>query len=39
MNPEKFADLKTHGHEIAKILHEDAKEQGMPLEVVHLCKG
>ena len=32
MTPEQRAALKAHVREIAKILHEDAKEQGMPVE-------
>lgn len=32
MKPEQSAALKCHVREIAKILHEDAKEQGMPVE-------
>lgn len=31
MKPEQRAALKTHVHEIAKILHQDAKEKGMPV--------
>ena len=32
MTPEQRAALKAHVREIAKILHEDAKEKGMPVE-------
>ncbi len=32
MPPEQRATLKAHVREIAKILHEDAREKGMPVE-------
>lgn len=32
MKPEKRAALKAYVREIAKILHEDAKEKGMPVD-------
>lgn len=32
MTPEQRVALKAHVREIAKILHEDAKEKGMPVE-------
>jgi hypothetical protein len=31
MNPDQRATLKAHVREIAKILHEDAKDKGMPV--------
>lgn len=32
MKPDQRAALKAHVREIAKILHEDAKDKGMPVE-------
>lgn len=32
MKPEQRTALKAHVREIAKILHEDAKEKGMPVD-------
>jgi hypothetical protein len=32
MKPDQRAALKAHVREIAKILHEDAQEKGMPVE-------
>ena len=32
MTPEQRAALKAHVREVAKILHQDAKDKGMPIE-------